>query len=90
MSFCVDKVKLSMLYWCHKVERGESMNKIAGYRKMLGKTQTEMGKEFGISKQAYYKKEKRVVPFSDNEKLIFKKMLTPLFSNITIDDIFFS
>lgn len=79
-----------MLYWCRKVERGESMNKIAGYRKMLGKTQTEMGKKFGISKQAYYKKEKGVVPFSDNEKLVFKKMLTPLFPNITIDDIFFN
>lgn len=66
------------------------MNKIVGYRKMLGKTQDEMAKEFNISKQAYWQKEKGCTSFSDREKILFKKMLLPIFPNITIDDIFFT
>lgn len=65
------------------------MNLIAGYRNMLGKTQTEMAKEFGISLQAYRLKEIGKTPFSDREKLEFKELLIPIFPNITIDDIFF-
>lgn len=65
------------------------MKKIAGYRKMLGMNQEEMAKEFGISKQAYWKKENGITQFSDKEKLQFKEMLIPLFSDITIDAIFF-
>lgn len=33
------------------------MNKIKGYRNMLGLTQEELGKKLGISKQSYYNKE---------------------------------
>lgn len=65
------------------------MNMIAGYRKMLEKSQTEMAKIFGISLQAYRSKEIGKTPFSDNEKLKLKKMLLPIFPDITIDDIFF-
>lgn len=32
------------------------INKIAGYRKMIGKSQKEMAKKFDISVQAYSKK----------------------------------
>lgn len=66
------------------------MNKIAGYRKMLGMTQKDMAKQFEISYQAYWKKEKGEVAFSDKEKLQLKKMLQPIFPNITIDEIFFN
>ncbi|MGX7024131.1 helix-turn-helix transcriptional regulator [Vagococcus hydrophili] len=66
------------------------MNKIAGYRIMLGMTQDQMAKKFNISKQAYWKKEKRQTQFSDKEKMKFKEILKPLFPNITIDDIFFN
>lgn len=65
-------------------------NKIAGYRKMLGKNQVEMAKEFKISRQSYYLKENGKVPFTDKEKIIFKKLLLPIFPSITIDDIFFA
>lgn len=65
-------------------------NKIAGYRRMLGFTQTSMAKEFGISKQSYFMKENGKTQFNDKEKMKFKKMLEPLFPDVTIDDIFFS
>lgn len=65
-------------------------NRIAGYRRMLGHTQTSMAKEFGISKQSYYMKENGKISFSDKEKMKFKEMLEPLFPDITIDEIFFT
>ncbi|MFV0557972.1 MAG: helix-turn-helix transcriptional regulator [Enterococcus sp.] len=63
---------------------------ISGYRKMLNLTQADVAEKFGISRQAYYLKEKGKISFSDNEKLIFKQMLLPIFPDITIDLIFFS
>lgn len=65
-------------------------NKIAGYRRMLGMTQTDMAKKFGVSTQSYFMKEKGETPFTDQEKIVFKKMILPLFPKITIDDIFFN
>ena len=65
------------------------MNLIAGYMKMLDMTQSDMSKELGISKQSYYRKENKLVPFTDQEKILIKRMLIPLFPNITIDAIFF-
>lgn len=34
-----------------------SLNKIKGYRNMLGLTQEQMGKKLGITKQTYHNKE---------------------------------
>lgn len=65
------------------------VNKIVGYRNMLCMTQKEMSALFGISPQAYWKKEKGIVPFSDREKIIFKNKVKFIFPNITIDEIFF-
>lgn len=65
-------------------------NKIRGYRAMLGMTQAEMGLKLGISKQSYHFKETGKRAFTDYEKMKFKKLLTPLFPNITLEDIFFS
>lgn len=64
--------------------------KLAGYRKMLGKTQFEMAKIFNISRQSYYLKENGKISFNDSEKLLFKSLLIPIFPDITIDDIFFN
>ena len=66
------------------------MNKIIGYRKMLGFTQTDLAKEFVISLQAYRLKENGTTAFKDSEKVLFKNLLIPIFPSITIDDIFFS
>lgn len=65
------------------------VNKIKGYRTMLGLSQEELGRKLGISKQAYYNKENGRNSFSDTEKLKFKTLVLPLFPNITIEDIFF-
>lgn len=65
-------------------------NKIAGYRKMLGKTQVDMANIFNISQQAYRLKEKGDTQFNDKEKMKFKQMLLPIFPSITIDEIFFT
>ncbi|MFU2221892.1 helix-turn-helix transcriptional regulator [Streptococcus pluranimalium] len=64
-------------------------NKVRGYRNMLGKSQEEMGKLLGMTKQSYYSKENGKVAFSDKEKLEFKKLLLPIFPEITLEDIFF-
>lgn len=66
------------------------MNKVAGYRKMLGMTQKEMAEEFNISHYSYWRKENGKVPFTDDEKKHFKELLKPNFPTITIDDIFFT
>lgn len=65
------------------------MNKVAGYRNMLGYTQLDMANIMNISLQAYWQKENGKISFSDAEKKQFKNMLLPHFPSITIDEIFF-
>ncbi|MRE73187.1 helix-turn-helix transcriptional regulator [Mammaliicoccus sciuri] len=66
------------------------MNKIAGYRRMLGMSQKNMAKEFGISEQSYRLKENGKVNFKKQEMLKFRNLLRrELFPTITVDDIFF-
>ncbi|MEM5568219.1 transcriptional regulator [Aerococcus viridans] len=66
------------------------INKIAGYRAMLGLTQQQMGERLGIkNKQTYSLKENGKRAFSDKEKELLKKIMLPYFPDITIDDIFF-
>lgn len=65
-------------------------NRIAGYRRMLGHTQATIAKEFGISKQSWFLKEKGSISFSDDEKIRFQRMLKEIFPAITIDEIFFN
>ena len=77
-----------------KSKGGEEMsdtklNKVAGYRAMLGLSQHEMGKILGMSKQQFSTKERGIYPFSDKEKETMKNYLIRYFPNITIDDIFF-
>jgi len=49
-----------------------------------------MAKEFNISVQAYYRKEKGYTPFTDKEKVAFRNMVQEDFPDITIDAIFFT
>ena len=67
-----------------------SNTKIRGYRTMLGKTQKDMAEIFNISIQAYSAKERGRTRFSNEEMIIIKKMLLPMFPGITIDEIFFN
>lgn len=66
----------------------ETIDLLPVYRKKLGSTQSDMAKTLGISRQSYFRKENQLVPFTDEEKLMIKEMLIPLFPNITIDEIF--
>lgn len=66
-----------------------NINKIAGYRGMLGMTQKEMADYLGILPQSYSNKERGETPFKDDEKRKIKEILTPYFPGITIDEIFF-
>lgn len=65
-------------------------NEVVRYRKFLGRTQSDMAKLFGISLQAYSRKERGINAFNDKEKMIIKELLVPHFPGITIDDIFFN
>ncbi|PKE07200.1 hypothetical protein CW676_03300 [Macrococcoides caseolyticum] len=66
------------------------MNKVIGYRKMLGMTQDDMAKLFGVSVQAYRMKEVGKTAFNKKEMLLIRSLLREkLFPKITIDEIFF-
>lgn len=66
------------------------MNKVIGYRKMLGMTQDDMAKLFGVSVQAYRMKEVGKTAFNKKEMLLIRRLLREkLFPKITIDEIFF-
>lgn len=66
-----------------------SINKVKGYRNMLGLSQKEMAKKLNISINAYRNKENGKVEFWDNEKIIIKEMILPLFPEVTLEEIFF-
>lgn len=67
----------------------KSTDKVKGYRIMLGLTQKEVANKLNISISSYINKETGRTAFKDNEKLLFKELLTPYFSNITLEEIFF-
>ncbi|WP_342442543.1 helix-turn-helix domain-containing protein [Lysinibacillus sp. FSL K6-0075] len=66
------------------------MNKIVGYRKMLGLTQGEMARYLNISEVTYRNKEKGISAFKDKEMKLFYEVFSRKNSKITIEDIFFS
>lgn len=65
------------------------MNKLKGYRVMLGLSQGDMAEKLNISKQSYYKKENGYTPFARDEMLAIRDMFSGIRSSITIDEIFF-
>ena len=66
------------------------MSEVARLRRYTGKTQKEMAEMFGISLQAYSRKERGLTPYSDTEKIMLKEFFSKDFPGITIDHIFFS
>lgn len=69
--------------------KSKKLNKVAGYRAMIGKTQAEVGEYLGISKQSYSNKERGQRNFNDEEKLKLKELFSNYIPDITIDSIFF-
>ncbi|WP_233418613.1 helix-turn-helix transcriptional regulator [Jeotgalibaca dankookensis] len=65
------------------------INKVAGYRNMLGMTQKEMAVFLGITAQSYSNKETGKNPFNDKEKIKLKKLFNRIDGRLSIDDIFF-
>ncbi|MGG9992427.1 helix-turn-helix transcriptional regulator [Streptococcus suis] len=66
------------------------MNKLKGYRVMLGLTQQAMADKLDISLQSYNNKETGKTPFNDKEKKAFKIIVSEVEPGITIDELFFS
>ncbi|TYR78435.1 helix-turn-helix domain-containing protein [Priestia megaterium] len=66
------------------------MNRIVGYRKMIGLTQKEMAKRLNISEGTYRNKEKGKVSFKDGEMKIFFDLVHKELPVVTINDIFFT
>lgn len=65
------------------------MEIISRYRKAIGFTQKTMAEKFGISTQAYYRKEKGHTPFNDSEKIVLREMFREINPNITLEELFF-
>ncbi|WP_195853967.1 helix-turn-helix transcriptional regulator [Aerococcus tenax] len=66
------------------------MTQVRQMRSYMGLTQTDLANTLNISLQAYWKKEKGITPFTDDEKIVLKKIFNESFPSATIDDIFFS
>lgn len=66
------------------------MSNVARLRRFKGLTQSEAAEILGISLQAYFRKEKGYVNFTDQEKVTLKQLFSEDFPEITIDSIFFS
>lgn len=65
------------------------VNKIAGYRTMVGLFQKDIAKALGVSLQAYNAKENKKTAFKDSEKVIFTQLVNAKLPKITLSDIFF-
>lgn len=66
------------------------MNKLKGYRVMIGLTQEAMADKLGITKQAYNLKELGKSQFKDRERLIIRDLVREIKPDITIDELFYS
>jgi len=67
----------------------KKINKVAGYRNMLGMTQKDIAKYLEITSQSYSNKETGKNSFSDKEKVKIKSLFNQINENLSIDDIFF-
>lgn len=64
------------------------MNTVAGFRRMLGKTQKEMAKELGIGEVTYREKENGKRDFKESEMIAFLNLVNKKLVNISFEDIF--
>lgn len=65
------------------------MNKVKGYRTMIGYSQEDMAKALDISTTAYRYKEAGDRPFTQDEMIKFTNTIKAIQSDIKMDDIFF-
>ena len=73
-------------------EGGEKMSvktKLAVYRAMINKNQTEFSEELGMSIQTYNQKENGKRSFTVDEMKQIKNLFNRYSLNVTIEDIFF-
>lgn len=70
-------------------EGGECMNKLAGFRRMLGLSQEEMAKKIGLSVTGYRLKENEINEFKKTEMIKIHTMVKDIMPDITLEDIFF-
>ena len=65
------------------------MNKLKRLRLLAGYTQTDIAKMFGVTNQAYSKKEAGHVPFKDSEKVMLMNLIAETSPDETIESVFF-
>lgn len=65
------------------------INKIRAYREALNLSQKEMSKLINVHHVVYSRKERRLVNFTDKEKVILLAYFKEYFPNETIDSLFF-
>ncbi|WP_347298408.1 helix-turn-helix domain-containing protein [Dolosigranulum savutiense] len=65
------------------------MNKLAGFRRMLGLSQEEMAKKIGLSVTGYRLKENEINEFKKTEMIKIHTMVKDIMPDITLEDIFF-
>ncbi|MGF3076955.1 helix-turn-helix transcriptional regulator [Facklamia sp. P12955] len=63
---------------------------VAGYRKMAGKSQSEMAKALNISTNTYRNKELGKSEFNSKEMFNFLKLVKLKKPDVTLEDIFLS
>ena len=73
-----------------QLEREINLNKLAGYRVMLGFNQENFGKLLGITKQSYGQKENGKRDFTDSEKKKLKEYLIKFFPEVSYEELFFN
>ena len=66
------------------------INKVLGFRKMIGLTQEQAAKELGISTNSFANKEKGRTDFTESEMKRFLHLVTINVPAVKITDIFFN
>lgn len=64
------------------------MNKVKGYRNMIGYSQEEMAKALEMSRDTYRLKEAGERPFTQTEMIAFLNEIKKVDNKITLDHIF--
>ena len=65
----------------------DKLNKLKGYRAMIGKTQEEMAEAIGINKRTYQDKENGISSLTLNEAVRVVEILKKYGIEITADDL---
>lgn len=66
------------------------VNKVFGYRKMIGITQKQAAEQLGISTNAFANKEKGKNEFTRSEMESFYRIVNKIMPSITLEEIFLS